>query len=49
LDEDKVSIKDDRVKLDIYKNDLKQRQKAIEIMRMEYIKATSGDVRQFSD
>ncbi len=40
---------DDRMKLDIYQMDLKQRQKAIEVMRFEYIKATSGDVRQFSD
>ena len=49
LDEERKGMAEDRIKLDIYKSELKQRQKAIEVMRMEYIKATSGDVRQFSD
>ena len=49
LEDEKTSLSDDRMKLDIYQMDLKQRQKAIEVMRFEYIKATSGDVRQFSD
>jgi len=49
LEDEKASLGDDRMKLDIYQMDLKQRQKAIEVMRFEYIKTTSGDVRQFSD
>ena len=49
LEDERVSLSEDRIKLEIYKSELKQRKKAIEVMRMEYIKVTSGDVRQFSD
>ena len=41
LDEEKTQIAEDRVKLEIFKNELKSKQKAIETMRYEYIKATS--------
>lgn len=44
LEEEKQSLQEDRIKLDIYQIELKQKQKAIEVMRFEYIKATSGDV-----
>jgi len=41
LEEEKASLGEDRVKLQIFKQELKQREKAIEAMRFEYIKATS--------
>ena len=43
LDEEKTSIAEDRVKLEIFKNELRSKQKAIENMRYEYIKATSQE------
>ncbi len=48
LEEEKQSLQEDRLKLTIFKQELKQREKAIEIMRYEYIQATSADVRKFS-
>jgi len=41
LDEDKVALAEDRIKLEIFKSELQTKQKAIEVMRYEYIKATS--------
>ena len=41
LEEERVQLTEDRVKLEIFKNELKTKQKAIETMRYEYIKATS--------
>jgi len=38
LENEKESIKQDRVKLEMYKNDIKTRQKTIESIRFEYIK-----------
>jgi len=49
LEDEKQALGDDRVKLQIFRVELKQREKAIEAMRYEYIKATSGDVRQYSN
>lgn len=43
LDEDKMSLQEDRIKLDIFKAELKTKQKAIEVMRYEYIKNTSQE------
>ena len=43
LEEDKVSLQEDRIKLDIFKGELKTKQKAIEVMRYEYIKSTSQE------
>merc|ERR1712226_694043 len=43
LEEEKVQLTEDRVKLEIFKNDLKTKQKAIETSRYEYIKATSQE------
>ena len=43
LEEDKASLGEDRVKLEIFKNELKTKQKAIETMRYEYIKSTSKE------
>ena len=43
LDEEKNTIAEDRVKLEIFKNELRTKQKAIETMRYEYIKATSQE------
>ena len=41
LEDEKATLAEDRVKLEIYKNDLKTKQKAIESSRFEYIKQTS--------
>ena len=49
LEDEKQALGDDRVKLQIFRVELKQREKAIEAMRYEYIKATSGDVRQYAN
>ena len=49
LEDEKLSLSEDRIKLQIFKQELKQREKAIEAMRYEYIKATSNDVRQYSN
>ena len=49
LEEEKISLQEDRIKLQIFKQELKQRERAIEAMRYEYIKATSSDVRQYSN
>ena len=50
LDEEKQSIAEDRVKLEIFKNELRSKQKAIETMRYEYIKATSQEnMMHFAD
>lgn len=49
LEDEKQALGDDKVKLQIFRVELKQREKAIEAMRYEYIKTTSGDVRQFSN
>ena len=43
LDEEKQQIAEDRVKLEIFKNELRTKQKAIESMRYEYIKTTSQE------
>jgi len=43
LDEDKISLTEDRIKLEIFKQELKTKQKAIEVMRYEYIKSTSQE------
>lgn len=43
LDEEKSQINEDRVKLEIFKNELRTKQKAIESMRYEYIKSTSQE------
>ena len=48
LEEEKQALAEDRIKLGVFKSELRQREKAIEAMRYEYIKATSGDVRQFA-
>lgn len=37
LEEEKLSLHEDRIKLSIYKQELKQREKAIEVIRFEYI------------
>lgn len=37
LEEEKLSLHEDRLKLTIYKQELKHREKAIEVMRFEYI------------
>ena len=50
LDEERQQIAEDRVKLEIFKNELRSKQKAIETMRYEYIKATSQEnMMHFSD
>jgi len=50
LEEERVQLTEDRVKLEIFKNELKTRQKAIETARYEYIKATSQEnMMHFSD
>ena len=50
LDEEKQQINEDKVKLNVFKNDLKTKQKAIESMRFEYIKTTSQDhMMHFAD
>lgn len=38
-----MSLQEDRIKLDIFKSELKTKQKAIEVMRYEYIKSTSQE------
>ena len=43
LQERKQQLGEDKVKLEIFKNELKTKQKAIETMRYEYIKATSSE------
>ena len=43
LEEEKKQIQEDRVKLDIFKNELRTKQKTIETIRYEYIKATSQE------
>ena len=43
LQERKQQLGEDKVKLEIFKNELKTKQKAIETMRYEYIKATSAE------
>ena len=41
---------EDKVKLEIFKNELKTKQKAIETMRYEYIKTTSNEnMMHFAD
>jgi len=43
-------LTEDRVKLEIYKNEMKTKQKAIESMRYEYIKVTSNEnIMHFAD
>ena len=50
LDDEKQQIAEDRVKLEIFKNELRTKQKAIETMRYEYIKATSQEnMMHFAD
>ena len=50
LEEEKQQIAEDKVKLEIFKNELHTKQKAIESMRYEYIKATSQDhMMHFAD
>jgi len=50
LEEDRASLGEDRVKLEIFKNELKTKQKAIETMRYEYIKSTSQEnMMHFAD
>ena len=50
LEEERVQLTEDRVKLEIFKNELKTKQKAIETARYEYIKATSQEnMMHFSD
>ena len=50
LDEERQQIAEDRVKLEIFKNELRTKQKAIETMRYEYIKATSQEnMMHFAD
>jgi len=50
LDDEKYQIAEDRVKLEIFKNELRTKQKAIETMRYEYIKATSQEnMMHFAD
>ena len=50
LEEEKVQLTEDRVKLEIFKNDLRMKQKAIEVARYEYIKATSQEnMMHFAD
>ena len=50
LEEERVQLTEDRVKLEIFKNELKTKQKAIETMRYEYIKATSQEnMMHFAD
>lgn len=50
LEEEKVQLIEDRVKLEIFKNDLRMKQKAIEVARYEYIKATSQEnMMHFAD
>ena len=41
LEEERQQLTEDRVKLEIFKNELKTKQKAIETARYEYIKSTS--------
>jgi hypothetical protein len=38
LESEKESIKEDRVKLEMFKNELKTRQKTIESIRFDFIK-----------
>jgi len=50
LEEEKQQIAEARVKLEIFKNELRTKQKAIETMRYEYIKATSQEnMMHFAD
>jgi len=50
LEEEKQQIQEDRVKLEIFKNELRTKQKTIETMRYEYIKATSQEnMMHFAD
>ena len=50
LEQDKISLAEDRIKLEIFKSELKTKQKAIETMRYEYIKSTSQDnMMHFAD
>ena len=50
LEEEKTQMAEDRVKLEIYKNELRTKQTAIENMRFEYIKATSDEgLMQFAN
>ncbi len=50
LEEEKQTIAEDRVKLEIFKNELRTKQKTIEAMRYEYIKATSQEnMMHFAD
>ena len=38
-----MALAEDRIKLEIFKGELKAKQKAIEVMRYEYIKSTSQE------
>ncbi|CDW83861.1 UNKNOWN [Stylonychia lemnae] len=49
LEMERESIKEDRVKLEMYKNDIKTRQKTIETMRFEFIKTSQDNGSQFID
>ncbi len=51
LENEKESIKEDKVKLEMFKNEMKTRQKTIESMRFEYIKHSSqeGDSKYLDD
>ena len=43
LEEERDGVSEDRCKLEIFKNELRTKQKAIEASRYEYIKETSAD------
>jgi len=50
LEEERQQMTEDRVKLEIFKNELKTKQKAIETARYEYIKQTSQEnMTHFAD
>lgn len=49
LENERDSIREDRIKLEMYKNELKTRQKTIENIRYEYIKNNQESQHRFLD
>ena len=49
LETEMASIKEDKIKLEMYKNELKTRQKTIEGMRFDYIKNSQDNGNKYVD
>lgn len=49
LEVEKESLKEDRIKLELYKNDIKTRQKTIETLRFDFIKNNQDSAVSYLD